>query len=149
MLSATNPYARLSVRLERAIPRDLLLLVARLGIAAIFFMSGRTKVEGWLTIADSARELFETEYVLPLVTPDIAVHAATYSEHLFPILLVAGLLTRGAATALLGMTLVIQIFVYPDAWPTHLSWAAILVPLIARGPGRWSLDHGLKLEPNR
>lgn len=148
MLSATNPYARLSARLEGAIPRDLLLLVARLGIAVIFFMSGRTKVEGWLTIADSARELFETEYVLPLVPPDIAVYAATYSEHLFPILLVAGLLTRGAATALLGMTLVIQIFVYPDAWPTHLSWAAILVPLIARGPGRWSLDHVLQLEPS-
>ncbi|MEG3125381.1 DoxX family protein [Sphingomonas sp. GB1N7] len=136
-----NLYAHLSNRIDGAISSDILLLVARAGIAAIFFLSGRTKVEGVLTITDSARNLFETEYVLPLIPPNIAVHAATYSEHLFPILLVFGLFTRGAAAALLGMTLVIEIFVYPDAWPTHLSWAAILLPLIARGPGKWSLDH--------
>lgn len=136
-------YARLSAWLDRAVPRDLLLAVARVGIAAIFFLSGRTKVDGLLTITDSARDLFRTEYVLPLVPPDIAAHAATYAEHLFPVLLVLGLFTRGAAAALLVMTLVIEIFVYPDAWPTHLSWAAILLPLIARGPGRWSLDHWL------
>lgn len=142
----TNPYARLCSRIERAIPGDLLLLVARLGIASIFFLSGRTKVEGVLTITDSARSLFETEYVLPLVPPNIAVHAATYSEHLFPILLVLGLFTRSAAAALLCMTVVIEVFVYPDAWPTHLSWASILLPLIARGGGRWSLDHLLSVD---
>lgn len=136
-----NAYARLSAWLDHAIPRDLLLAVARVGIAAIFFLSGRTKVDGLLTITDSARDLFRTEYVLPLIPPDVAVHAATYAEHLFPVLLVLGLFTRGAAAALLVMTLVIEIFVYPDAWPTHLGWAAILLPLIARGPGRWSLDH--------
>ncbi|URW76700.1 DoxX family protein [Sphingomonas donggukensis] len=146
MIDDTNVYARAAARLNRAIPRDLLLLVARLGIAAIFFLSGRTKVEGVLTITDGARDLFANEYVLPLIPPDVAVYAATYSEHLFPILLVLGLATRGAAAALLGMTLVIQLFVYPDAWPTHLSWAAILLPLIARGPGRWSLDRALGLE---
>ena len=135
-----TPYTRLSIWLNGAVSGDVLLLVARAGIAAIFFLSGRTKVEGLLTITDSARDLFETEYVLPLIPPNIAVHAATYAEHLFPILLVLGLFTRGAAAALLGMTLVIEIFVYPDAWPTHLSWAAILLPLIARGPGKWSLD---------
>ena len=144
-----NSYARLSAWLDGAIPRDLLLLVARAGIAAIFFLSGRTKVEGLLTITDSARDLFATEYVLPLVPPNVAVHAATYAEHLFPILLVLGLFTRGAAAALLGMTLVIEIFVYPDAWPTHLSWTAILLPLIARGPGRWSLDNALGSERAR
>ena len=117
-----------------------------IAIAAIFFLSGRTKVEGLLTITDSARDLFETEYVLPLIPPNVAVHAATYAEHLFPILLVLGLFTRGAAAALLGMMLVIEIFVYPDAWPTHLGWAAILLPLIARGPGRWSLDRAFGLE---
>lgn len=142
----THAYARLAARLDRVIPRDLLLLVARAGIAAIFFLSGRTKVDGLLTITDAARDLFETEYVLPLISPNIAVHAATYAEHLFPVLLVLGLFTRGAAAALLGMTLVIEIFVYPDAWPTHLSWAAILLPLIARGPGKWSLDHVLGFE---
>lgn len=142
----TNIYARAAAWLDRAIPRDLLLLVARFGIAAVFFLSGRTKVEGLLTITDSARNLFQTEYFLPIIPPHIAVYAATYAEHLFPILLVLGLLTRGAAGALLGMTLVIEIFVYPDAWPTHLSWAAILMPLIARGPGRWSLDQMLGFE---
>jgi putative oxidoreductase len=149
MLVKTNLYARLCAWLDGTIPRDALLLIARLGIAAIFFLSGRTKVEGLLTITDSAKSLFETEYVLPLVPPNIAVHAATYSEHLFPILLVLGLFTRGAAAALLGMTLVIEVFVYPDAWPTHLSWAAILLPLIARGGGRWSLDHLLAIDRAR
>jgi putative oxidoreductase len=142
----TNAYGRLSGWLDTAISRDVLLLVARFGIAAIFFLSGRTKVEGLLTITPAAFDLFENEYVLPLISPTIAVHAATYAEHLFPIMLVLGLLTRGAAAGLLGMTLVIEIFVYPDAWPTHLSWAAILLPLIARGPGRWSLDVALRLD---
>ena len=142
----TDAYARLAGWLNKALPSDALLLIARFGIAAIFFLSGRTKVEGLLTITSSAYDLFETEYLLPLISPNIAVHAATYAEHLFPIMLVVGLLTRGAAAGLLGMTLVIEIFVYPDAWPTHLSWAAILLPLIVRGPGRWSLDAVFGLE---
>jgi putative oxidoreductase len=135
-----NAYGRVTAILARLLPDALLLLIARLGIAAIFFLSGRTKVEGLLTITPATYELFRTEYALPLVSPEIAAHAATWSEHLFPILLVFGFLTRPAAAALLGMTAVIEIFVYPDAWPTHLSWAAILLPLIARGGGRWSLD---------
>ena len=89
---------------------------------------------------------FRTEYALPLVSPEIAAHAATYSEHLFPALLVIGLFTRPAAAASLGMTLVIEIFVYPDAWPTHLSWAAILLLVVARGSGKWSIDRTLGLE---
>lgn len=128
-------------RLAARVPDALLLLLARLAVAAVFFLSGRTKVEGWLTITDGTYELFRTEYALPLIPPDIAAHAATYSEHLFPVLLVLGLFTRPAALALLGMTAVIQLFVYPDAWPTHLTWAALLLPLIARGAGRWSLDQ--------
>ncbi len=106
-----------------------------------FFQSGRTKVDGLLHITDGTYELFRTEYALPLVPPEIAAHAATYSEHLFPILLVLGLFTRPAAFALLGMTTVIEIFVYPDAWPTHLSWMGLLLPLIVRGGGAWSLDR--------
>ncbi|MGC3983179.1 MAG: DoxX family protein [Steroidobacteraceae bacterium] len=131
--------------LQRLLPDALLLLVARLGIAAVFFLSGRTKVEGLLTITDSAYSLFETEYKLPLLSPYVAAHAATYAEHLLPILLVLGLLTRYAALGLFGMTLVIEIFVYPDAWPTHLSWVAILLPLVAKGGGRWSLDRLLRI----
>ncbi len=140
-------YANTGRRLAAVMPEAFLLLVARLGAAAIFFLSGRTKVEGVIDITPSTYELFRTEYALPLVPPEIAAHAATYSEHLFPILLILGLFTRPAAAALLGMTLTIQIFVYPDAWSTHLSWAAILLPLIARGGGRLSLDKVLGFEP--
>ncbi|MFA5963027.1 MAG: DoxX family protein [Sphingomonas sp.] len=135
---------RLIARFSALAPDALLLLVARLGIAGVFFMSGRTKVEGLLTITDGTYELFRTDYALPLISPEIAAHAATYSEHLFPILLVLGLFTRPAALALLGMTTVIEVFVYPDAWPTHLSWAGLLLPLIFRGGGAWSLDHLLR-----
>jgi putative oxidoreductase len=129
----------------KLLPPSLLLLVQRLGIAAVFFMSGRTKVDGFLTVNDSAFELFRTDYALPFVKPEIAAYAATYSEHLFPLLLVLGLFTRVAATALLIMTLVIEIFVYPDAWPTHLSWAGLMLPLIALGGGKLSLDRVLKI----
>lgn len=137
MISLYRRFARLASAL---LPDALLLLVARLGIAAIFFLSGRTKVEGLLTISDATYFLFENEYALPLVPPHIAAVAATWAEHLFPILLVLGLGTRVSALALLAMTATIQIFVYPDAWPTHLSWAAILLPLVARGGGAISID---------
>lgn len=139
MAFPSSLHHRVALALD-LIPDAILLLVARLGIAGVFFMSGRTKVEGLLTITDGTYELFRTEYRIPLLPSDIAAISATLSEHIFPILLVVGLFTRGAAGALFGMTLVIEIFVYPDAWPTHLSWAAILLPLIARGGGAWSLD---------
>lgn len=140
-----RPLYGLARQCERWLSSDCLLLVGRLGIAAIFFLSGRTKVDGFLRITDSTYSLFETEYRLPLLSADVAAHLATYAEHLFPLLLVLGLFTRLAALSLLGMTLVIQTFVYPDAWPTHLSWAAILLPLLARGGGRWSADHRLRI----
>ncbi|MET3653274.1 DoxX family protein [Dyella japonica] len=140
-MDATHPS---STTLTRRLPDALLLLIARLGIAAVFFQSGRTKVEGWLSIKPSTYELFASEYHLPLIPSDWAARLATGAEHLFPILLVLGLCTRISALALLGMTTVIEIFVYPDAWPTHLSWAALLLPLAARGGGKWSLDHRLR-----
>lgn len=136
-----NPFALFAHVAHAALPMSLLLLVQRLGIAAVFFLSGRTKVTGWFTVTDEAFELFRTEYKIPLVPPEIATYAATFSEHFFPILLVLGLFTRYAALALLGMTTVIEIFVYPDAWPTHLSWAGLMLPLIAMGGGRFSLDR--------
>ncbi len=132
---------RIEVVAARALPQSFLLLVMRLAIAAIFFLSGRTKVEGWFTITDSAYELFAYEYALPLIPTDVATVAATVAEHLFPLLLVIGLGTRYAALALLGMTMVIQVFVYPDAWPTHLSWAGLLLPIIALGGGGLSVDR--------
>jgi putative oxidoreductase len=136
---------RIADFLTRCVGHDVLALATRIAIGAIFLFSGRTKVDGLLTVNENAITLFREEYRLPLLPPDLAAHLATYAEHLFPLLLIAGLLTRFSALALLGMTAVIQIFVYPDAWPTHLSWAALLLYLIGRGAGRWSLDQLLRL----
>ena len=132
-------------RLSRWVGHDVLAIASRLSIAGIFFLSGRTKVEGFLTVTDGAYELFRSEYKLPLVPPEMAAHLATYAEHLFPLLLLLGLFTRLSALALLAMTVTIQVFVYPDAWPTHLSWAALLLYLIGRGAGTLSFDSFLKL----
>ena len=130
-----------AARLKHVLPDALLLLVARVGIASVFFLSGRTKVDGLLTLKRSTYVLFRNEYALPLIDPDLAAHLATYAEHLFPVLLVLGFYTRPAALALLVMTAVIEVFVYPAAWPTHLSWIGLLLPLIACGGGHWSVDH--------
>ena len=145
----TLAYANAGSWVSANIPAALLLLVARLGVAAVFFQSGRTKVTGLLTLKPATYVLFETDYKIPFAPPVIAAHMAAYSETLFPILLVLGLFTRVGAGALLIMTLVIEIFVYPDAWPTHLSWAGLLLPLIARGGGAWSLDALIGLDPLR
>jgi len=139
-------WNRAAGMLEGLVGHSLLALAARFGIAGIFFMSARTKVEGWLSVTDSAIALFADEYRLPLLPPEIAAHMATYAEHLFPLLLALGLFTRFAALALLGMTLVIQVFVYPAAWATHLSWAGLLLYLIGRGAGPLSLDRLLILK---
>ena len=132
--------------LSRAISDSLLALAARFAVAGIFFQSGRTKVDGWLTLTDGAYALFREEYKVPLVPPEIAAHLAAYAEHLFPLLLALGLCTRLSALALLGMTAVIQVFVYPDAWATHLSWAVLLLLLIGRGGGAMSLDRAIGLK---
>lgn len=132
-------------RLERSIGLDAVLLVSRVAIAAVFFLSGRTKVSGVLHVTDAAVGLFRDEYRLPLVDPAFAAHAAAYAEHLLPLLLVLGFGTRLAALGLLAMTLVIEVFVYPDAWPTHLTWAAALLLLAAKGAGTWSIDGALGL----
>ncbi len=147
-LPEIGPRARwnaVAATLTRLVSDDLLALASRLAIAGIFFLSGRTKVEGFLTVTDSAYALFRTEYKLPLMPPEIAAHLAAYAEHLFPLLLVLGLFTRVSALSLLGMTLVIQLFVYPSGWPTHLSWAALLLYLAGRGGGKMALDRLLRI----
>ena len=131
--------------LTKLVPHDALALIDRVAIAAIFFLSGRTKVDGWLTVTQGTYTLFRDEYKLPLIPVEIAAHAAVLAEHLFPLLLVLGLFTRLSALALLGMTLVIQLFVYPDAWPTHLSWAGLLLYLLGRGAGTLALDRLLSI----
>lgn len=120
------------------------LLLLRVALAGIFWRSGRTKVvEGSVLQIDPVQyDLFASEFSgLPL-DPVIAVPLTTYAEHLFPLLLLLGLATRLSAAALLAMTLVIQIFVFPDAWwPVHSLWAAIAAILIVRGGGLFALDR--------
>jgi putative oxidoreductase len=122
------------------IPHWFIALAARIFPAAVFWQSGETKVAGW-HLKPSAVALFENEYQLPLIDPTIAAHVSAFSEHFFPVLLVVGFATRFSALALLCMTAVIEIFVYPGAWPTHGVWATCFLVVIARGPGVLSLDH--------
>lgn len=139
-------WNRFAERLDHLIGHNLLAAIARISIASLFLESGRTKVDGWLHVTDSAVELFRDEYKLPLLSPELAAHISAYAEHLFPVLLVLGLFTRLSALALLGMTTVIEVFVYPDAWPTHLSWAGLLLYLAARGAGSISVDRVLGIK---
>ena len=141
-------------RVFTAIPHWFLALLARFSIASVFWKSGQTKVEGFAIdlvagtatfgvprLSDSAIDLFRDEYKLPLVPPEIAAVLATIAEHLFPILILIGLATRLSAFALLVMTLVIEILVYPDAYPLHGIWATVLLYLMKVGPGMFSLDR--------
>lgn len=136
---------RLNGLLDR-IPRDVVSLALRIFPAMVFLQSGRTKVEGLFSIKDSTWFLFEHEYALPLIPSNIAAVMATTAEHLLPALMILGLVTRLSALGLLGMTAVIQIFVYPDAWVTHGLWASALLALVAIGPGRLSLDNLIGLD---
>ena len=146
MTAFVQAYRRASAFATSVTPDAFLALVIRFGVAAIFFLSGRTKVDGIFHLKASTFALFETDYKLPFVAPVPAAYLSATAEHVFPILLVLGLFTRGAALGLLGMTTVIEIFVYPDAWPTHLSWAGLLLYLIGRGGGALALDLRLGLD---
>lgn len=137
-MPATDLIRQIVAALER-IPHSLIALGARLFPAAIFWQSGQSKLEGW-RVSDNAIYLFREEYRLPLIDPVLAAHLAALGEHLLPLLLALGLASRFAALGLLGMTAVIQVFVYPDAWPTHGVWAVCLLIVAARGPGRIALD---------
>ncbi|MBX7533661.1 DoxX family protein [Qipengyuania sp. 1XM1-15A] len=143
MQNVLTLHDRLTAFLASRLPEGLALLVTRVALAGIFWRSGRTKVEEGtaLSINDTTYFLFEHEYTgLPLPV-DLAVPLATYAEHLFPVLLVLGLFTRFAALSLLLMTLVIQFFVYPEAWwATHILWVAMAAILVSRGGGLFSLD---------
>nr|WP_273544270.1 DoxX family protein [Luteimonas saliphila] len=121
-------------------------MAARAGLAVVFWRSGRNKVvEGsWLQVSDSTRFLFAEEYAGVPLPPDLAATLATWGEFALPLLLLAGLATPVAAAGILAMTLVIQVFVYPAAWPTHLLWSALALLLLSRGGGMFSLDALLR-----
>ncbi len=132
---------RTLIALLESVPPWVNGLICRLAIAGVFWRSGQTKVHDFFVINDSTYDLFRDEYKVPLVPPDAAAVLATVSEHLFSALLVIGLASRLSAGALFGMTLVIEIFIYPESWPDHLMWAAAMLYVILRGPGKVSLDH--------
>ncbi len=126
-----------AVRWLDRVPYALLAIPLRIALATVFWNSAMTKLANWGT----AIELFREEYRLPLVPPELAAYIAVSIELSAPLLLVLGLATRPVALVLLGMTVVIEIFVYPQAWPTHIQWAAMLLVLLCRGAGSWSIDH--------
>ncbi|HUH83781.1 MAG TPA: DoxX family protein [Stellaceae bacterium] len=133
--SLVSGVARLLHWLDH-IPYAVLAIVLRLAVAEVFWSSAMTKLPSWKTTI----ALFRDEYRVPLLPPEIAAYLATGIELSTSVLLILGLLVRPAAAVLLGMTAVIEIFVYPLAWPTHLQWTAILLVLLARGGGAASLD---------
>ncbi|MEW8315300.1 MAG: DoxX family protein [Candidatus Thiodiazotropha endolucinida] len=141
MNALIDTMQRLFDFIGKSIPEWGIALLARGAIAYTFWSSGRSKVSGFLDISDYTFLLFEHEYGVPLIPPNIAAHMATYAEHFFPILLVLGLFTRFAALSLLIMTAVIQLFVYPDAWNVHMWWALAMLYLIRHGGGLVSLDR--------
>ena len=131
------------ISLMTRIPYSLIGLIGRLAIGLVFWNSGRTKVDGWniFAVNDKTLFLFTEEYKLPIVPPGLAALGAQVAEHVLPALLIVGLATRFSALGLLVMTLVIQVFVYPNAYVLHGTWAAILLMLMKFGPGALSLDH--------
>jgi putative oxidoreductase len=143
-----------AVVLMRAVPYWPVAFLGRFSIAAVFWKSGQTKVENFAIdifsgtfdvgvpqLSENAVLLFREEYRLPVVPPEFAAVLAAFAEHALPVLLLFGFATRFSALGLLVMTAVIQIFVYPSAYPTHGTWAAVLLFLMVYGPGRLSLDH--------
>jgi putative oxidoreductase len=139
IVSIVSLVSRLYRLLDR-LPYTLLAIPLRLAVATVFWNSGMTKLASW----DTTIALFADDYKVPLLPPEIAAYMGTTVELTTPVLLVLGLLTRPAAAVLLGMTTVIEVFVYPQAWPTHIQWAAMLLVLLGRGPGNLSIDFLLQ-----
>lgn len=142
-MTSRSPLIEIASRPWRwldAVPYTLLAIPLRFAVATIFWNSAMTHLANW----QATLYLFANDYRLPFLPPDPAAYMAVSIEVSTPILLVLGLLTRPAALVLLGMTTVIEVFVYPQAWPTHIQWAAMLLVLLCRGPGLLSVDQLLK-----
>ena len=140
MAQPSHSTPRRVLRWLDAVPYSLLAVPLRLAVATVFWNSAMTKLANW----DTAVALFVDEYKVPLIAPEILAYVTVSIELTTPVLLVLGLLTRPVAAILLGMTAVIEIFVYPLAWPTHIQWAAMLLVLLCRGPGKLSIDEWLR-----
>jgi len=145
-----RPIGQFINKICSSIPEDLIILSSRVAIASVFWRSVQTKISGWevydqslqfYNVSASAVMLFQYEYNLPLLSPNVAAHAASFAEFFFPIMLVLGLGTRFAALGLLSVTAVIQFLVFPEAWPTHILWFALLLYIAKHGGGRIALDR--------
>jgi putative oxidoreductase len=132
----TRPFIRARDLLD-SIPYSIVALIARLATFSVFFRSGTQKLSDW----QSTLMLFANEYRVPIISPHFAAYLAAGLELSCSVLILGGLLTRAATLLLLGLTLVIQVFVYPSAWPDHIQWVAFMSILIARGPGLLSFDY--------
>jgi putative oxidoreductase len=121
--------------LER-IPYALIALIARAATFSVFLRSGLVKLSDW----NSTLLLFQNEYRVPVLPPPLAAYMAASLELGCSTLILLGLATRVSVLLLFGMITVIQIFVYPSAWPDHIQWAAFMFILLARGPGVISID---------
>ncbi len=123
------------VRLD-AFPQSVLQLLMRFSIFWVFWRSGLLKAGNM----EQAVTLFREEYKLPILSPETAAYLGTAVELAAPCLILVGLFTRLAALSLIGLTLTIQFLVYWNDYPSHLLWLAILVFILTRGPGPYSLD---------
>ena len=134
--------------LAERIPYSAVALGSRFALASVFWRSAQTKVNGF-SIREETFYLFQEEYKVPLLPPDLAAYLATIGEHAFSVLLLIGLASRLSALGLFGMTMVIQLFVFPDGWPEHILWISLQLLIISRGPGTISLDHLIRTRAPR
>jgi putative oxidoreductase len=135
-MNSSAKTVRAAIAALDSTPYSVIALVARLATFSVFIRSGTQKLSDW----NSTLLLFQNEYHVPVLPPVFAAYLATAMELGCSSLILVGLLTRVSTLALLGMTLTIQLFVYPDAWPTHIQWLAFMLVIVLRGPGAWSLD---------
>jgi putative oxidoreductase len=131
----------------RVAPDWLVSLALRFGVAIPFWKSGLTKWDGFGVLSETPIVLFENEFLLHVLGqeynfpfPTFMAYASSIGEIVLPILVVFGLFTRFAALGLLFMTLIIQL-TFPDAWPLHLTWAAMAVGVMYLGGSRVSVDR--------
>ncbi|MFT5520475.1 MAG: putative oxidoreductase [Enterobacterales bacterium] len=150
MINKIIQLANKPLSLLKLLPEDVIALTARFAIASVFWRSAQTKINGWdflgqswqfFNLNSSTLMLFEYEYDLPFIAPELAAYLATFAEFFVSIAIFLGFMTRFSALAFLGMTATIQFMVYPDAWPTHILWVAILLYIVKHGPGKVSLDN--------
>ena len=137
VVSAPRHLVETAIDVLGRVPLSVHQLLFRLAIASVFLPAGLLKLASW----ESTIALFQDEYKVPVLAPAVAAVMATTVELACSSLLIVGLATRFATLPLLGQILTIQLFVYPQAWHEHLVWGSILLFLLTRGAGAFSMDY--------